>query len=133
MAKISPFSSFRVEDFPSEREWIATLFLPLNNTLSQVTQTLNGQVNRVDNIPSFTKVINGSSLTLPLSFRFEGKFSPSQMMIARALRGGLPIAMIGAWSISGDTITVNKLFEITDTGNIPLSSGQSYNILLRFE
>lgn len=132
MAKISPFSSLRLEDFPSQREWIDTLFLPLNNVLSQLTQALNGQITVGDNIPAFTKTLSGSNLTLPQTFQLTEKFVPTQMVVAQAIKTGSPIAMIGAWSISGDTITVNKLYEISESGNIPLASGPKYAIVLRF-
>lgn len=130
--KVSPFSSFRLEDFPTQRAWIETLFFPLNNVLAQVTQALNGQVTAGDNIPAFTKVISGSNLTLPQSFQLEGKFIPKQMVVAQALKTGSPIAMVGAWSISGDTITVNKLYEISESGNTALASGSKYTIVLTF-
>lgn len=131
MAKVSPFSSFRLEDFPTQREWISTLFLPLNNVLSQVTEALNGQINS-DNIPTFTKVLSGSNLTLPLSFQVDAKFLPSQMTVAQATKAGTPIVVLGAWSQSGDTITVSKLFELTEDGNSPIVTGTKYSIVLRF-
>lgn len=132
MGKISPFSAFRLEDFPSEQEWISTLFLPLNFTLGQVVQTLNGQTDFGDNIPSFTKLISGNNLRLPLSFQLTQKFTPTQMTVAQALREGIPITMNGAWSISGDTITVNELFQISASGNSALETGAKYMITLRF-
>jgi hypothetical protein len=132
LSKVSPFSSFRLEDFPTQKEWISTLFLPLNSVLSQLTQALNGQVELGDNIPSFTKVLSGSNLSLPLSFQVDGGFTPSQMIVAQAFKAGAPIAMVGAWSQSGDTLTVSKLFEVTEDGNVPLASGTKYSISLRF-
>lgn len=132
MAKVSPFSTFRLEDYPTERDWIGTLFLPLNNVLSQITQALNAQVTFGENIPTFTKVLSGSNLTLPLSFKLEGSFTPTQMVVAQAIKTGTPITMVGAWSISGDTITVNELFQVSADGNTPLESGAKYSITLRF-
>lgn len=132
MAKVSPFSSFRLEDFPTQRAWIETLFLPLNSVLSQVTAALNGQVTAGDNIPTFTKILSGSNLSLPQRFQLEGAFIPKQMIVAQAFKTGTPIVMLGAWSIDGDTITVNKLYEITESGNIPLASGLKYTIALKF-
>ena len=103
MSKVSPFSSFRLEDFPTQREWIGTLFLPLNAVLLEVTQALNAQVTFGDNIPAMTRVISGSNLSLPQSFKVEGSFVPSQMVVAQAVKAGSPIAMVGAWSVSGVT------------------------------
>lgn len=131
MAKVSPFSSFRLEDFPSQRDWIDTLFLPLNNVLSQITGALNGQIT-ADNIPTFTKVISGSNLTLPFNFKLEGSFVPSQMVVTQASKTGSPIAMVGAWSINGDTITVSKLFEVSEDGNTSIVTGTKYSISMRF-
>lgn len=130
--KVAPFSSFRLEDFPTQRDWIETLFLQLNNVLGQVTQALNGQITAGDNIPSFTKTLAGNNLSLPQSFKLEAKFVPTQMVVAQATKTGTPIAMIGAWSITGDTITVNKLYEISETGNTPISVGPKYSIVLTF-
>jgi hypothetical protein len=132
MSKVSPFSPFRMEDFPTERDWIGKLFLPLNTILTQVGSALNADTSFGDNIPTFTKVIAGSNLSLPQKFQFVGSFSPTQMVIAQATKDGVPIAMAGAWSISGDTITVNKLYEIDATGNIPIANGPKYSIVLRF-
>ena len=132
MAKVSPFSSFRLEDFPTQREWIATLFLPLNTVLSQVTQAMNGQVTLGDNIPTFNKAISGSNISLPIVFKLEASFIPSQMIVAQATKAGVPITMVGAWSFSGDTVTVSELFEVSSRGNTPISVGNKYNILLRF-
>lgn len=130
--KVSPFSSFRLEDFPTEREWIDTLFLPLNNVLSQITQALNGRLSS-DNIPTFTKTFEGSNLSLPQSFQNTlAGFIPTQMVVAQAFKAGKAIAMVGAWSQSGDTITVNELFEVTAAGNVPLSTGPKYQIVLKF-
>lgn len=131
MSKVSPFSPFRLEDFPNQRDWIGTLFLPLNQTLEQVCQALNGQITAGDNIPTFTKVITGSNLTLPMTFKM-GTFSPTQMVVAQAVKAGSPIAVVGAWSVSGDTITVSKLYEVSEAGNAPVSSGTKYSITLRF-
>lgn len=132
MSKVAPFSSFRLEDFPSQRDWIETLFLPLNSILTQMSQALNGQITAVDNIPTFTKVISGSNLTLPQTFRVDGNFQAAQMTVAQAVKAGSPIAMVGAWSQSGDTITVSQLFEVGASGNIPLASGTKYQISMRF-
>lgn len=132
MSKVSPFSSFRLEDFPSQREWIETLFLPLNTILSQVTQAMTGQVTLGDNIPAFTKVISGSNLKLPQSFQVPTGFSPTQMIVAQAIRAGVAIAMVGAWSLSGDTVTVNALYEVSESGNALITSGPKYSLILRF-
>lgn len=130
--KIPPFSTFRTEDFPTEREWIGTLFLPLNNVLGQITQALNGQIVFGDNIPAFKKVISGNNLTLPLSFKLETSFVPTAMDVAQAVKDGSPVTMAGAWSLSGDTITVNQLFEISASGNAAITTGPKYFLTLRF-
>lgn len=130
--KVPPFSLFRLEDFPTQREWISTLFLPLNSVLSQISQALNGQVTFGENIPTFVKTVSGSNLTLPLSFQFEGAFTPTSMVVAQAFRAGSPIAMVGSWALSEDTITVPHLFELTEDGNVPLTTGEKYTITLRF-
>lgn len=132
MGKISPFSAFRLEDFPTEQSWISKLFLPLNYTLGQIVQTLNGQTTFGDNIPTFNKVLSGSNLRLPLSFQVTTRFTPTQMDVSQATRDGVPITMNGAWSISGDTITVNELFQVSATGNSALETGAKYSIALRF-
>jgi hypothetical protein len=131
VSKVDPFSSFRVEDFPTEQTWIQNLFLPLNNILGQVTRALNGGVTVPDNIPGFTKTLSGQSITLPQVFRYEGKFTPTALSI-QGFKNGSAIALVAAWSVSGDTITVSKLFEITASGNTAVASGTSYQIQLRF-
>lgn len=132
MSKVSPFSPFRLEDFPSERTWLDKLFLPLNTVLTEVTQALNGALTPVDNIPTFSKLLTGSNLSLPFTFKFEGRFTPTQMVVAQAVKAGAAITMLGAWSQSGDTLTVSELFEVSAAGNTPLTTGPKYSILLRF-
>lgn len=132
MAKVDPFSAFRLEDFPTQRDWISTLFLPLNNVLQQVSTALNGQTTFGDNVPSFTKVLEGSNLRLPISFQIPPKFFPTVMDVGQASRQGAPVTMQGAWSQSGDTITVSELFQITASGNTALETGAKYSITLRF-
>lgn len=130
--KISPFSPFRTEDFPTQRDWIPTLFLPLNNVLSQVTQALTAQLSIPENIPGFTKVISGSNIRLPQTFLKEGSFTPSQMVVAQAFKAGSPIAMLGAWSVDGDTVTVSQLFEVNESGMLPIDPATKYVVNLRF-
>lgn len=132
MSKVDPFSPFRMEDFPSQRDWIGKLFLPINTILTQVAAAMDAQVTLGENVPTFTKVISGNTLSLPQRFQFVGSFTPTQMIIAQATKDGTPIAMAGAWSINGDAITVSKLYEITEDGNIPISAGSKYSIALRF-
>jgi hypothetical protein len=121
-----------MEDFTTQKDWIGSLFLPLNSVLSEVTGALNGKLSLGDNIPTFSKVISGNNLSLPLTFKLDADFIPNEMHVAQATKAGAPIAMVGAWSISGDTITVSKLFEVTESGNVPLTTGQKYSINLRF-
>ncbi len=132
MGKISPFSALRLEDFPSEQKWISKLFLPLNFTIGQIVQTLNGQTYFGDNIPTFTKVLSGSNLTIPLSFQLQANFFPTEMVVSQAAKNGVPITMSGAWSLSGDTVTVSELFQISSSGNTALETGAKYLITLRF-
>lgn len=131
MAKVSPFSSFRLEDFPTQRAWIGSLFLPLNSVLSQICEALNRKLD-ADNIPTFTKVLSGTGLILPMEFQCEQGFTPSQMVVAKASRAGTPVTLVGAWDISGDTITVSELFEISEEGNSPIDSEAKYSITLKF-
>jgi hypothetical protein len=132
VGKISPFSAFRLEDYPSQRQWISKLFQPLNFTMGQIVNALNGQITFGDNIPAFTKVLSGSNLSLPISFQVTSKLIPTVMTVGQASREGVPITMAGAWSFSGDTITVSELWEIAFTGNTALETGAKYSITLRF-
>lgn len=132
MSKVSPFSSFRLEDFPDQRDWIGKLFLQLNSVLQEVTGALNGKVSYGDNVTAFTKAISGETLSLPQVFKLETAFTPTEMAVVQATKNGVPITMAGAWSVSGDTITVNELFQISAAGNVPLASGNKFSIVLRF-
>ncbi len=132
MAKVSPFSAFRLEDFPSEQQWISKLFQPLNFVLGQLVTTANGQTSYGDNIPAFTKLLSGSNLRLPLSFQITTRVIPTQMVVAQAELEGVPISMVGAWSLSGDTVTVSELFQVSASGNTALQTGSKYSITLRF-
>lgn len=129
--KIQPFSVFRTEDFVSQRDWIDKLFLPLNSVLSNVTQALSRQLDS-ENIPQIVKTFEGNNLTLPIKFQntITG-FTPTQMVIAQATKNGTPITMVGAWSYSGDTVTVSELFQITAAGNVALSSGTKFTVTIR--
>lgn len=132
MSKVSPFSAFRLEDFPDQRAWIDKLFLPLNNVLTQMSLALNGKVAFGDNIPSFDKTISGSNLAVPISFQIEGGMTAKSMIVSQATKAGTPICLVGAWSQSGDTITVNALYEVNATGNHALDPDSRYSIALKF-
>lgn len=121
-----------MEDFATQKDWIGKLFLPLNSILTQLATAMNAQVTFGDNIPTFTKTLSGSTLTLPQRFQFTGSYTPVEMRVAQATKDGTPVTMVGAWSISGDTITVSELYEVTASGNVPIASGSKYNIVLRF-
>lgn len=132
MSKVDPFSAFRTDDFPGQHEWIGKLFLQLNQFCTQVSQALNGQVTAGDNIPTVTRVISGANLTLPQRFQAPANFQAAQMVISQATKAAAPIAMVGAWFQSGDTITVTKLLEVSESGITPLDSANKYTITLRF-
>lgn len=131
MSKVSPFSAFRLEDFADQRDWIGKLFLPLNTVLQEVAAALNGQVEFITNIPSYSKTLAGTNLSVPQSFQVTG-LTPTAMTVTQAFKDGVAIAVIGAWSLEGDTITVSKLFEVSETGNAAISAGPKYQITLRF-
>ena len=131
--RVPPYSPLRLEDFPSQKEWIGSLFLPLNSTLAAHSQALNAQITRGDNIPAFTKVFDSASLTLPLRFKLDAPFTPTQMIVGQAFKNNTAIPLVGSWSLEGDTITVNSLIEIGTTGMSTISTGDRYRFTLRFE
>lgn len=75
MAKLSPVKRFSIEDFPSQSDWIGTLFFPLNLFLTNIYSALNNDITLGENIRSqvTTLKVKGSSP----STNFPYKFSPN--------------------------------------------------------
>lgn len=125
--------NLRVEDFDSEKTWIGRLFIQLNPFIQSVNQMFNQNIDFTNNIKSMSRDFTISTFQ-PLSFTwsYQGT-TPIDLRVVKATKGSsqTPTILQAAWSYSAttNTITVNRIVELTDTAVITLS-GQ-YNFTIR--
>lgn len=130
MSKIPPQFSLRTEDYPpEERSWLPRLFLPLNQFLTSVTNTINGRIDFGANIPAVTTtlsfVYDGSSqkIAWPLSL------APVILWVGQASEGGIAIYLNPVWTYDFSTSLVTVSF--LKANGSALTSKNSYKIVIR--
>lgn len=128
-------STIRTEDFPKEQQaWIPKLLFPLNQFLLSAISAINGNLAFGDNIPCQTITLNftyGSAADFPKIAKWNYSSTPVELRVCSATEGGSPIAVVPAWSYSNGTISIANLYKITSAGVVALTSGTTYNIVLR--
>jgi hypothetical protein len=134
MAQIPAISNLRTEDFPGQEKWISRLFFPLNQFLETVTNAINGNITHGDNIPCQTQqllFVYGAITDFPKIFKWTLPVAPVEIRVCSATENGTAIAMAVAWSYSAGTVTISQLLKLTSTGVVPMTSGATYNVVLR--
>lgn len=131
---IPSLTTIRIEDLPSQKDWIGKLLLPLNQFLLSVTSAINGNISFGDNIPCQTqslKFVYGSSADFPKAFVWSLSAAPVELRVCSATEDSVAIAVVIAWSYSGGQVSVSNIYKITSSGVSALTVGSLYNITLR--
>lgn len=140
---IPTISTLRTEDFPSEQKWISKLLFPINQFLLSATTALNGNITLTDNIPCQTITLNftASGNDFPKMQKWiisQNNPNPNapipnpvEVRVCSATENGAGIAVLVPWSFSNGLITFPYIVKVTTAGMVGLTTGASYNIVLR--
>lgn len=126
-------NTLRVEDFPSQKDWIERLFYPLNQFITSATQAINGQITFGDNIPGVTQNLRFtySTSSFPISFRWTFQLQPVEVRLCSAYENDVPVILVFSWSYASGQITIQSVFKITSAGVVGLTTGSVYNLTFR--
>lgn len=132
--KLNQSVNLRVEDFPSEKDWISRLFVTLNPVLNAVNQVLDYNIDFATNIRSVTKAYDTSNLTLPIEFSWPfSAFTPVDLRITQAAVDLTEAVLLPAWSYDASTqvISITSLYHATTAGLAEVSVGTRYQFTVR--
>lgn len=131
---IPSLTTIRVEDFPTEREWIGKLLFPLNQFLLSATTAINGNISLGDNIGCQTQVIQftyGSTLDFPKQFKYNLTQRPIELRVCSVTENAVPIAVVHEWEFNNGVCYINNIYKVTTSGVSNLVVGRNYSIILR--
>lgn len=131
MAKIPTLTTLRVEDFPSEpRTWLPRLFTPLNNFLTTVTNTLQGRVNFVSNIPAQDQTLTFTYNGQPQTFAWTLSLQPAVFFVGPSFEQGSAVTLAPTWSYDATRGVVSVNFYKLPSMET-LTVGYSYKVFVR--
>lgn len=130
--KLNQVPNLRVEDFPTQKEWIGKLFILLNSFIQAVNQVLSTQVDFTANIRSVSKTY---SITSFQSFSFQWPYKdtpPVTLQVISSTKGSDKAAtlLFAAWSYdsSETAITVSRISEMNASSVSELSGTYDFTI-----
>lgn len=130
--KLTQLPNLRVEDFPTEMNWINRLFIQLNPFNRLIYQILDNNIDFITNIKAVTKEYNISSFQ---AFNFLWPFKdadPNDLRIIKALKGvqQTPTILLPAWSYdkTNRLINITNILEINETYIASLSGEYKFTI-----
>jgi hypothetical protein len=127
---------FRVEDFPSEKDWISRLLGSLNSFLNYTYLALNRGLVFSDNFTGQEVEIDFTYQTtadFPMYFQVSTSVQLRAMQVAQALEGGSPIVANVAWDVTSDNrLRIFTVTKIVSGALGALTAGTRYQIRLRF-
>lgn len=132
--KLNQTTNLRVEDFPSEREWIGRLFTLLNPFVVAVGQILDLNIDFSTNIRSVTKAFDSSSLTVPITFAWpHSGYPPADLTVVKAMSDTTPTVMLAAWEYNASTeeVSITSLYEVTAGTVAAITTGTRYRFTVR--
>lgn len=134
MAVIGSISSLRVEDFPTERDWIGKLLFPVNQFFTAATGAINGNIAFGENIPGKTfsvKFTYGGTSDFPKLFKWDLMSTPVELRVCSAFEDNTAIGLIPVWYFSNGQIYVTEFNRVSGGEVSTLTADSVYNIVLR--
>lgn len=134
--KLNQIPNFRVEDFPTEIEWINLLFVQLNPFIQAVNQVLSQNVDFAANIRSVSQSYDQTYVAFqPFSFQWKyPDFPPVDLRVTRAAKGSTltPTILLAAWEYDATegVINVSRMVEVTSGLELASLSGR-YQFTIR--
>jgi hypothetical protein len=127
--RVTQSSTFKAEDFPSQRAWIPAFFLPLNRLLQELVRVINGGLTPEDNSKSVLKTLSGR-IILPFSFSWSfPQTAPISLSVCQAVRSNVGRAVVVGWEYSAGTVSIVKLVD-AETG-LSINQEDNWTIVLR--
>lgn len=124
MANLPRLRRFTLEDYPTQREWIAKLFDPLNQLVDTVFDALNKGLTFRENMRAVVKDLDFTESTgvYPILFPWDLRGAgPTGLIIARVISDTAPTTTVGAdWTFDGTSVVINSFFGLT--------TGEKYKI-----
>lgn len=131
---IPSLTTIRVEDFPTQKEWIGSLLLPLNQFLLSAISAINGNVTFGDNIPCQTQSLlfsYGAETDFPKTFKWNLPNKPVEIRVCSATENDLPIGIVAVWAYANGQVSITSLVKVSTSGAAALVRNSRYNIVLR--
>lgn len=131
--KLNQAPNLRVEDFPSEQNWIGSLFSQLNPFITAVNQVFDGNIDFASN---FKTVSRDYSISTFQAFSLQWPYKsnpPSELTITKATKSSqmTPVILFAAWSYDATNglLNISEMLEATSSGMKVLDG--TYNFTLR--
>lgn len=130
-----------VEDFASQKEWIAPMFSVVNNFITTVGQALKGGLSFEENIAGQEQVLDfvysTEAATFPKKIKWKLADKPKALSIVEASEetsttAKNPVILLAAWVFADDlTVTIGTIAKVTTSGVGTLDAGKRYKIRVR--
>ena len=130
--KLNQLPNLRVEDFPSQQDWIGRLFTILNPFIQAVNQVFDQGIDFSTNIKAVTREYSINNFqSFSLSWPYSNQ-PPADLRVIKAQKGTQLSAciLLPAWSYDStrSLITVSSLVEVSTTGVASLSGTYKFKI-----
>lgn len=130
--KMSQVPNLRVEDFPTEKDWIGRLFIVLNAMIQNLNQILDQNIEFESNIRSLTRTYE---ITTFQPFRFTWLYPqnpPVSLSVIQASSGSqqTPTILMAAWEYDAtqSLVSVTRMVELGATSVSELSGRYKFTI-----
>lgn len=116
--KLTNIPNYRIEDFPSQQEWIGKLFIQENPFVQSLSQVLDQNIDYSTNIKSVTRSYDITTFQVfSFTWAFPG-FTPVDLRVVKALKGSTqtPTILQAAWAYNStdQSIRVTRMIELTE-------------------
>lgn len=118
--KLNQSPSFRVEDYPDQKDWIGRLFISLTPFVTGVSQVLNGNLSFGDNIQAVSQDFQIDAFQeFKIKWPYPGVV-PGNVSVIRGTAGTdkTPTILLLAWSYdsSNQQIVITRMSEVQASG-----------------
>lgn len=130
MAKLPPLRRLLLEDFSTQKAWIGTLLLVINNFMEAVVSAVNKNLTIVENTTGDIKMVTLSG-TLPVSVAWAKSLPPTAVFVGNvSLVGGATVSLTTAIGITWSMSTDGKSLQVNSVVGVTPSSTQQYILTL---
>jgi len=143
MSRITATQKLVVEDFPEQKDWIGRMFLPINDFITKVLGSINGNIEFGTNIIGIEKEIDfiyvNDAISLPQKMKWTLPQRPRAYYLVSAYEGlptsttsFSPVTLCANYIINQQNeIEINGIVKLTSSGVSSLTTQKRYKILIR--